>query len=105
VTIPENVYANHSMIRTTEKCRLKNSRDLGGNVSRERIGYIFHEIVDRTKLSVKWVPKCRNAVEKRFRVPASEAIFYRVWWGPVRFLNRLVTMDGSRIHISISSRD
>jgi hypothetical protein len=31
-------------------------------ISRERVGYIIHEILDMRTLSAKWVPKCPNAV-------------------------------------------
>jgi len=34
-------------------------------ISRERIGSIIHEDFDRRKLSVKWVPKCLKADQKR----------------------------------------
>jgi hypothetical protein len=42
-------------------------------ISRERVGYILHEILDMRKLSAKWVPKCLNADHKRDQALASQA--------------------------------
>jgi hypothetical protein len=51
------------------------------------------------KLSAKWVPKCLNADQKCDGVHASQAILDRFWRDPVGFLNRLVSMDETWIHI------
>jgi hypothetical protein len=51
------------------------------------------------KLSAKWVPKCLNADQKCDRVVASQAILDRFRRDPVGFLNRLLTMDETWIHI------
>jgi hypothetical protein len=56
-------------------------------ISRERVGYIIHEIFDMRKLSATWVPKCLNADQKRDKVLFSQAILNRFRWDPVRFLN------------------
>ena len=37
------------------------------DVSRDRFGPIIHEDLDIRKLSAQWVPKCRNADQKRQR--------------------------------------
>jgi len=42
--------------------------------SRERVGSIIHKDLDMRKLSVKWVPKCLNANQKRQRCQTSEQI-------------------------------
>jgi hypothetical protein len=51
------------------------------------------------KLSAKWVPKCLNADQNRDRMLVSQAILDRFRGDPVRFSNRLVTMDETWIHI------
>jgi hypothetical protein len=51
------------------------------------------------KLSAKWVPKSLNADQKHDRVLASQAILDRFWLDPVVFLDCLVTMDDTWIHI------
>jgi hypothetical protein len=43
-------------------------------ISRGRVGYTIHEILDTKKLSVKWGPKYLNANPKRDQVLASQAM-------------------------------
>ena len=45
------------------------------------------------KLSVKWVPKCLNADQKRQRCQSSEQLLEVLRRDPNDFLSRLVTMD------------
>jgi hypothetical protein len=68
-------------------------------IYRETVGYIIHEILDITKLSAKWVPKCLNADQKRDRVFASQAILDRFQRNHLGFFNRLIIMDETWIHI------
>jgi len=63
------------------------------NISCEQVGSIIHEDLDMRKLSAKWVPKCRNADQKRQQYQSSEQIFEFFWRYPNDFLSRLVTMD------------
>jgi hypothetical protein len=51
------------------------------------------------KLSVKWVPECLNADQKRDRVLATQAILHQIRRDPVEFFNCLVTMDETWIHV------
>jgi hypothetical protein len=67
-------------------------------ISRERVGYIIHEILNMRKLSAKWVSKYLNAVQKRDRVLVSRSVLDRFWRDPLGFFNRLVTMDETWIH-------
>jgi len=62
-------------------------------ISREGIGSIIHEDLDMRKLSAKWVPKCRNAVQKLQRCHSSEQILNLFHCDPNDFLSRSVTMD------------
>jgi transposase len=73
VTIPENVVTVHSMILDDRKISAKKIAETL-MISRERVGYIIHEILDMRKLSVKCVPKCLNADQKRDRMLVSQAI-------------------------------
>jgi hypothetical protein len=63
VANPENVDAIHSMIRNNQKLSAKR---IAGTlaISRERVGYIIHEILDMRTFSAKWVPKCLSADQK-----------------------------------------
>jgi transposase len=76
VTIPENVDSRHSMILGYGRISAKKIADTLV-ISRERVGYIIHEILDMRKLSAKWVPKYLNACEKHDPVLASQAILDR----------------------------
>jgi transposase len=64
VTIPENMDAIHSMLLDDRRISTKKTSETLA-ISRERVGYIIHEILDMRKLSAKWVPKCLYADQKR----------------------------------------
>jgi predicted HTH transcriptional regulator len=72
-SISVNVDAIHSMILDDRRISAKKIAEPPA-ISRERVGYIIHEVLDMRKLSAKRVPKCLNAVQKRDRVLASQAI-------------------------------
>jgi hypothetical protein len=60
----QNVDVIHSMILDD----LRLSAKIKGEtlvISRERVGYAIHEILDMRKLAAKWVLKCFNADKKR----------------------------------------
>jgi histone-lysine N-methyltransferase SETMAR len=73
VTILENVDAIHSMILDDRRISTKKIAETLA-ISRERVSYIIHKILDMRKLSAGWVPKCINADHKRDQVLASQAI-------------------------------
>ena len=60
-------------------------------ILRERIGSIIHQDLDIRKLSVKWVPNCLNADQKRQRCYSSEhnLDFFLAWskWFPVAIVD------------------
>jgi hypothetical protein len=78
---------------TTEEYPLKSYVAEILAISRERVSYIIHEILYTRKLSAKLVPKCLSPDQKRVRVLVHKR------WDPVGFLNRLVTMDETWIHV------
>jgi predicted HTH transcriptional regulator len=63
VTVAENMDAIHSMILDDRRISAEKIAETLV-ISRERVGYIIHEILDMKKLSSKWVPKCLNADQK-----------------------------------------
>jgi hypothetical protein len=73
VTVSANVDGIHFMIQDDQRISTKNITETLA-ISRETVGYIFYEILDKRKLSVQWVPKCLNAGGKLVRVLASQAI-------------------------------
>ena len=64
VTTPDIIDQIHELILEDHRISAKSIAEHLG-ISRERVGYIFHEDLDMRKLSAKWVPKCLNADQKR----------------------------------------
>ena len=56
-------------------------------ISCEQVGSIIHEDLDMWKLSMKWVPKCLNADQKRQQCQLSEKILEFFWPDPNDFLS------------------
>jgi transposase len=98
VTGPVNMDAIQPMILDNQRISAKEIVETLA-ISPEKVGYIIHKILDMRKLSAKWVPKCLNVHQKHVRVLASQDILDRFWWDPVLFLNRLITVDETWIHI------
>ena len=82
----------HELISEDHQISTKSIAEQLG-ILRERVGSIIHEDFDMWKLSVKWVPKCLNADQKRQWCQSSEQLleFYRHI--PNDFLSRLIYMD------------
>ena len=74
VTKPEIIDQNHKLILEDGRISAKSTAEQLG-ISRERVGSVIHEDLDMRKLSVKWVPKCLNADQKRQRCQSSEQKF------------------------------
>ena len=66
MTTPEIIDEIHELILEDHRISAKSIADQLG-ISRERVGSIIHEDLDKRMLSAKWVPKCMNADEKRQR--------------------------------------
>ena len=71
MTTPEIIYHIHELILEDRGISAKSIAEQL-NISRERDGSIIHKDLDMRKLSVKWVPKCLNADQKRQRCQLSE---------------------------------
>ena len=87
---PEIIDQIHELILEDRRISVKSIAEQLG-ISRERVGSI-HEDLDMRKLSVKWVPKCLNADQKRQRCQSSEQLLEFFRPDPNDFLSRLVTM-------------
>jgi len=74
VNTPEIIDQIHELILEERRISAKSIAEQLG-ISRERVGSIIHEDLDTRKLSVKWVPKCLNAEQKRQRCQSSEQIW------------------------------
>jgi len=74
VTTPEIIDQIHKLILEDGRISAKYTAEQLG-ISRERVGSTIHEDLDMRKLSVKLVPKCLNADQKRQRCQSSEQIW------------------------------
>jgi len=73
VTTPEITNQIHELILEDRRISAKSIAEQVG-ISRERVGSIIHEDLDMRKFSVKWVPKCRNADQKRQRYQSEKIL-------------------------------
>jgi len=92
VTTPEIIDQIHELIWEDHRISAKSIVEQL-DISRERVGSIVHEDLDMRKLSVKWVPKCLTADQKRQRSQSSEQHLEFFRRDPNDFLSQLVTMD------------
>ena len=74
VTTPEIIHRIHQLILEHRRISAKSRAEKLG-ISRERVWSIIHEDLDMRKLSVKWVPECLRADQKRQRCQSSEQIW------------------------------
>jgi histone-lysine N-methyltransferase SETMAR len=96
--VPENVDIVHSKILADRRVSAKKIAQ-ALEISRKRVGYIIHDVLDMRKLSAEWVPKCFNANQKRDRVVASRTILEQFRRNTAGFLARLVTTDETWIYL------
>jgi len=73
VTTSEIINQIHELILEDSRILTKSVTEQLG-ISRGQVGSIIHEDLDMRKLSVKWVPKCLNAVQKRQRCQSYEQL-------------------------------
>jgi len=71
MTTPEIIDHIHELILEDRRISAKSIAEQL-SISREQVGSIIHEGLDMRKLSLKWVPKCLNADQKRQRCQSSE---------------------------------
>ena len=92
VTSPEIIDEIHELILEHRRISAKSIAEQLG-ISRERVGSIIHEGLDKRKLSTNWDPKCLDADKKLQRRQSSEQLWNFFRRDPNGFLSRLVTMD------------
>ena len=97
MTTPDIIDQIHELILGDRRISAKSVAEQLG-ISRERVGSIIHEDLDKRKLSAKWVPKCLNAEQKRQRCQSSESLLELFRRGANDFLSRLVTVDESWLY-------
>jgi hypothetical protein len=82
----------HSMALADQRISTRNIAQTL-DISRERVGFIIHDVLEMKKLSVKLVPKCLNANQKRDRFVGSQVILVHFRRNTAGFLAQLVTMN------------
>ena len=92
MTTTEIIDQIHELILEDRRISAKSIAEQMG-ISREWFGSIIHEDLSMWKLSVKWVPKCLNADQKRQRCQSSEQLLEFFRRDPNDFLSRLVSID------------
>jgi len=92
VTTPEIIDQIRDLILEDHRISAKPIAEKLG-ISLERNGSFIHENLDMRKLSVKWVPKCLKADQKRQRCQSSEQILEFFRRDPNDFRSRLLTID------------
>ena len=96
VPVPENVVAIHSMIVADWRI---SARKIAETLQIDSGTCRIHHVLDKRKLSSKWVPKCLSADQKRGCVVAPKAILEHFRWNTVGSSARLVTMDKTWIYL------
>jgi histone-lysine N-methyltransferase SETMAR len=67
-------------------------------ISKEPVGYIFHEELDMKRLCAKWVPRLLTADQKRTRMKISEQCLERFNKNKTDFVPRFIITDETWIH-------
>ena len=94
VTTPEIIDQIHEQILEDLRISTKSIAEQLG-ISRERVGSIVHEDLDKRRLYAKWAPKCLNTNQKRQRCQSSEQVLESFRCDPNEFLSILVTRTQS----------
>ena len=71
MTTPEIIDHSHYLILEDRRISTKSISEQHG-ISRERVGSLIREDLNKRKLSAEWFPKCLNAYQKRYRCDSSE---------------------------------
>jgi len=101
VTTSEIIDQIHELILEVFRISAKSIAEQMG-MSRERVGPIIHEDLDMRKLSVKWVPKCLNADQKRQRASRLSSIWiFFVRRDPNDFLSGAIGDHGRNRVVSL----
>ena len=67
-------------------------------ISSERVHHIIHTGLDMKKISVKWIPKCLNAYQKRARVETSRSLC-ALFDEDSDFLIPVINMDETSLYL------
>jgi len=66
-------------------------------ISKGRVGYILHKVLNMKKLCARWVPRLLTGDQKRTRMEISEQCLERLK-KLTNYVRRFITMDETSIH-------
>jgi len=85
VPTPEIIDQIHELILEDRRISAKSTAEKL-DISREWVGSIIHEVLDMRELSLKRVPKCLNADQKRQRCQSSEQL-WEFFFGAIQMIS------------------
>jgi histone-lysine N-methyltransferase SETMAR len=97
-TTPEIVEQVHDLVLDDWRMKVLEIAETIG-ISKDRVGYIWHEELDMKKLCARWVPRLFTADQKRTCMKTSEQSLERFNKNKTDFVHRrFITMDETWIH-------
>ena len=82
----------HRIVLSDRKVKLRELTEAVG-ISKERAGYILHDVLEMKKLSARWVPRLLTIDQKQQRVDDSTVGLALLQRNRADFFRRFVTMD------------
>lgn len=96
-TTDENVKKVLDLVLADRRLKVRELAECMG-ISKDRVGYILHEILGMRKLSARWVPRLLTPENKWKRETVSEQCLELLRRNSTEFFRRFVTVDETWIH-------
>ena len=87
----------HRIVLSDRKVKLHELTEAVG-ISKERAGYVLHDVLEMKKLSARWVPRLLTIDQKQQRVDDSTVGLVLLQRNRADFFRRFVTMDETWVH-------
>ncbi|XP_011068812.1 PREDICTED: histone-lysine N-methyltransferase SETMAR-like [Acromyrmex echinatior] len=87
----------HRIVLSDRKVKLRELTEAVG-ISKERAGYILHDVLEMKKLLAQWVPRLLTIDQKQQRVDDSTAGLALLQHNRADFFRRFVTMNETWVH-------
>ncbi|EGI60687.1 Histone-lysine N-methyltransferase SETMAR, partial [Acromyrmex echinatior] len=87
----------HRIVLSDRKVKLRELTEAMG-ISKERAGYILHDVLEMKKLSARWVPRLLTIDQKQQRVDDSTVGLALLQRNRADFFRCFVTMDETWVH-------
>ncbi|XP_011055471.1 PREDICTED: uncharacterized protein LOC105146723 [Acromyrmex echinatior] len=96
-TNAEIVKQVHRIVLSDRKVKLRELTEAVG-ISKERAGYILHDVLEMKKLLTQWVPRLLTIDQKQQRVDDSTVGLALLQRNRADFFRRFVTMNETWVH-------